>query len=237
MGADLARRHQQALHAVTLGWTSTSAGPPWSSPEDRTIVRLVARDDNLDASPYVSMGDHTIRSTPVSGPPGYEQFVRHHYSRLLGFAHAATGDRGHAEDVVQETLLLALHHWSSAQSGGLPYVRAIMRNVLIDRFRMVERRPSEATWNHDDAFARHDNVDSLEMLAALELLEGISPQQRIVLALRYIDDLSIEDTAAALGMTVGTVKSHTSRGLDTLRRRLRGTRSVHEPTDARSATP
>jgi len=65
-----------------------------------------------------------------------------------------------------------------------------------------------------------DPIDRLDIVAALATLP---PRRRAVLVLRYFSDLSVEDTAAALGCTPGTVKSQAARGLDTLRLRLTDT--------------
>ena len=64
--------------------------------------------------------------------------------------------------------------------------------------------------------------DSTDRIALLEDLRRLSPRQRAVLVLRYFDDLTEADTAAALGISVGTVKSHARDALARLR---------HQPSD------
>ena len=59
--------------------------------------------------------------------------------------------------------------------------------------------------------------DSTDRIALLEDLRRLSPRQRAVLVLRYFDDLTEADTAAALGISVGTVKSHVRDALVRLR--------------------
>lgn len=63
----------------------------------------------------------------------------------------------------------------------------------------------------------HDSSDSADRIALLEDLRRLSPRQRAVLVLRYFDDLTEADTAAALGISVGTVKSHVREALVRLR--------------------
>jgi RNA polymerase sigma factor (sigma-70 family) len=65
----------------------------------------------------------------------------------------------------------------------------------------------------------HDNTDRL---ALLEDLRRLSPRQRAVLVLRYFDDLTEADTAEALGISVGTVKSHARDALARLRNQQSG---------------
>ena len=64
--------------------------------------------------------------------------------------------------------------------------------------------------------------DSTDRIALLEDLRRLSPQQRAVLVLRYFDDLTEADTAAALGLSVGTVKSHVRDALTRLRNQQSG---------------
>ena len=64
--------------------------------------------------------------------------------------------------------------------------------------------------------------DSTDRIALLEDLRRLSPQQRAVLVLRYLDDLTEADTAAALGISVGTVKSHAREALARLRNQPSG---------------
>ncbi len=96
--------------------------------------------------------------------------------------------------------------------------RTVVANLAKDRWRSLGRRPAEAPLQHDVPLAAPDVLldrDAL-MRAARELPMG----QRAVLVLRYFDDLSVEETAKALGITAGTVKSQTSRALSSLRAAL-----------------
>jgi RNA polymerase sigma factor (sigma-70 family) len=64
--------------------------------------------------------------------------------------------------------------------------------------------------------------DSTDRIALLEDMRRLSPRQRAVLVLRYFDDLTEADTAAALGISAGTVKSHVREGLASLRNQPSG---------------
>ena len=72
--------------------------------------------------------------------------------------------------------------------------------------------------------AVHDGL--LDRDALMRAARGLPPGQRAVLVLRYFDDLSVEETAAALGVTAGTVKSQTSRALASLRAALADTTTL-----------
>ncbi|RYP86944.1 hypothetical protein EKO23_08135 [Nocardioides guangzhouensis] len=68
----------------------------------------------------------------------------------------------------------------------------------------------------------HDSADDADRIAQLEDLRRLSPRQRAVLVLRYFDDLTEADTAAAVGISVGTVKSHALDALACLRNQPSG---------------
>ena len=71
--------------------------------------------------------------------------------------------------------------------------------------------------DHDEP-SRQDVADSVVLRASLvQALRALPARQRACVVLRYFDDLSVADTAAALGCTEGTVKSQTSRALASLR--------------------
>jgi RNA polymerase sigma-70 factor (sigma-E family) len=153
----------------------------------------------------------------------FEAFVAASSDRLLRTAYLLTGDAGHAEDVVQSALLRTARRWRSARRSPEAYARTVVANLVKDRWRSLGRRPSEAPLEHDVPLVAHDGPASdgrldrdLLMRAAREL----PPGQRAVLVLRYFDDLSVEETATALGITTGTVKSQTSRALARLRAAL-----------------
>lgn len=152
----------------------------------------------------------------------FDTFVRASSDRLLRTAYLLTGDRGHAEDLVQTALLRTARRWSSARRDPAAYARRVVVNLAKDRWRDLHRRPGEAPLEADVAIPVTDGVADRDQLlrAARALPEG----QRAVLVLRFFDDLSVAETAAALGCTEGTVKSQTARALDRLRSALAPTK-------------
>ena len=157
----------------------------------------------------------------------FDAFVEARLGALVRFAYALTGDLGHAEDLVQ-TALIGVYRRSRRWRPDDPerYVRRAVVNAHLSRFRrrrvvesLVERMPEVPSGTGVDH-------DSEQAEAVRELLAGLSPRQRAVLALRYGADLSEAETAQLLGVTVGTVKSLASRGLARLRADL--DRSAYE---------
>ncbi len=154
----------------------------------------------------------------MSGPgPSFEEFVASRGRDLWRTAWLLTGDAHKAEDLVQTTLAKCWRRWSSIVRDGTPeaYVRRAMVNTYTDWWRRKwnGERPTEVlpeTAMHIDA-SIDERQDTLAALAALP--RG----QRAVLVLRFYEDLTEAQTAEALDISVGTVKSQTSRALRALR--------------------
>ena len=124
------------------------------------------------------------------------------------------GQRAAAEDVAGEALMRAYSRWGSVGDHAAPWVVTVATNLALD---VGRRRTREAP--------RVQLVDQgqvadpqVELRVDLRRALGSLPRrQREVVALRYLGDFSERATAEALGIDVGTVKSHASRGLAALR--------------------
>ena len=128
------------------------------------------------------------------------------------------GDRDLAEDLVAEAFTKAWRAWRTVRQH--PARRAwIVRTALNTHVSWWRRRRREITVaSHEDtaASSQHPALDS-SLAAALRRLPA---RQREVIALRLLLDLDTATTAETLGMPIGTVASHLSRGLATLRREM-----------------
>lgn len=155
---------------------------------------------------------------PAAEKRAFDAFVAASSDRLLRTAYLLCGDRGHAEDLVQTALLRTARRWRTAREQPEAYARRVVVNLAKDRWRTLARRPAEAALESDVEVQPDEAVLDRDVLlrATRELPDG----QRAVLVLRFLDDLSVEDTAAALGCSTGTVKSQTSRALERLRAAL-----------------
>ena len=100
----------------------------------------------------------------------------------------------------------------------LPYARTVVLNATRDTWRRFGRREHLGHEASEDRRTREDGANSrAERDALLTALRGLPHGQRAVLVLRFWEDLSEVDTARALGVSTGTVKSQVSRGLKALR--------------------
>jgi RNA polymerase sigma-70 factor (sigma-E family) len=135
-------------------------------------------------------------------------------------AYLLCGNHHEAEDVVQAAFLkLYLAGPKLARREGLD---AYLRQIVVRTF-IAERR--RVRWKREKLTDALPEVPVSEALAEDKLvvwraLAAVPARQRAVLVLRYWHDLGVEETAAALGCSVGTVKSQANRGLKALRQRL-----------------
>jgi len=148
----------------------------------------------------------------------------HHFDRCADSmrftAFLLCGNHHEAEDVVQSAFLkLYLAGPKLVRREGL---EAYLRQIVVRTF-LAERR--RVRWKREkltDVLPEVPVAESLseDRLVVWRALAAVPAKQRATLVLRYWHDLGVEETAAALGCSEGTVKSNTSRGLKALRQRL-----------------
>ena len=153
-------------------------------------------------------------SGPERGQAGFEEFVAARRQALLRTAYLLTGSHEDAEDLVQVALVKAVPHWSGIADHPEPYVRRILARESVSRWRRRRWRELSTDTLPERSAAAPDPTDRAALHEALAML---APRQRAVIVLRYFDDLSERQTAEALGIGVGTVKSQTRDALARLR--------------------
>ena len=148
--------------------------------------------------------------------PDFAAFVAARTPALLRTAYLLTGDWAAGEDLLQTTLEQCWRRWNRLGAHPEPYVRqAMLRTFLSWRRRRwtgetpTEELPEVAV---DDATSAYDEREQL-----WRALQRLPRRQRASIVLRYFDDLSEQETATALGISVGTVKSQSSKALAALR--------------------
>lgn len=147
--------------------------------------------------------------------------------RLRRYARALTGDRYAADDLVQDTLERALAKWALFRPGGKieSWLMTIMHNIFVNQLRQQAARPEQlafdpATFDPPAPARQEEGLALRDLQAALERLPA---EQREVLLLVTLEEMSYEETARVLGVPVGTVMSRLSRARERLRRLLAGT--------------
>jgi len=141
------------------------------------------------------------------------ELVAARYGTLVGYARLVAGPRD-AEDIVQEALIATFSKPRGLTS--VPVAEAYVRRAIVTRFLDQARRRSRAATDSvesvDVAVASATDLvaDSLDLGAALSRL---APRERACVALRYLDGLSVSETARVLGLAEGSVRRYVSDGI------------------------
>jgi len=167
----------------------------------------------------------------------FHSFFEAHYAELARLARLVTGEAEVADDLAADALLEVWRYWDRVVAADSPvgYARGILVNLARNRIRRLRRERrgllgmvplwSERTYASD--------VDVSSVLDVRAALRRLPYRRRECVVLRYAFDLSEQETARILGVTVGTVKSQTSRGVAQLAALL-GTPRQAEPPGAQA---
>ena len=151
--------------------------------------------------------------------PGFDAVFEEFRRPALRLAYVLTGDATEAEDVVAEAFARMYPHYlkgNIAEPGA--YLRRTVVNVVRGRFRrLATRRNYEARARAVEPSVGSGDAGVVERDALHAALATLAPRQRAAVVLRVVEDLSEAETAAMLGISVGSVKAYVSRGLDRLR--------------------
>ncbi|GAA3497487.1 SigE family RNA polymerase sigma factor [Streptomyces prasinosporus] len=151
----------------------------------------------------------------------FEEYVRTRQDALLRSARRLVPDPVDAQDLLQTALARTYGRWETIEDKRLAdaYLRRVMINTRTEwwRARRLEEVPTEQLPETcvDDAAEQHADRALL-----VDVLGVLAPKQRSVVVLRHWEQMSTEETAAALGMSAGTVKSTLHRALARLREEL-----------------
>ncbi|MEY9935554.1 RNA polymerase sigma-70 factor (sigma-E family) [Catenulispora sp. GP43] len=146
----------------------------------------------------------------------FDEFVLARQQRLLRTAYLLCGDWHLAEDLTQNALAKVYTAWNRIQRVEQidGYVHRILFRTYVDTYRRRRKREILSAAVPDVAGT---GIASDVRLTLLSALAEVTPRYRAVLVLRFWEDRSVDETADALGISAGSVKSHTHRGLHQLR--------------------
>ncbi|GAA3264954.1 SigE family RNA polymerase sigma factor [Dactylosporangium vinaceum] len=153
----------------------------------------------------------------------FHEFVAQRRGALLHTARLLTaGDAHLAEDLVQTALTKLYVSWSAFRRAHNPdgYVRRVLVNALTDERRRVWRRFERSVPDLPEQAGPDAATDDPELA---EALRALPPRMRAAVVFRFVYELDVAETAQALGISAGTVKSQTARALGKLRERLQST--------------
>lgn len=148
------------------------------------------------------------------------QFVEAHYASLFRTAFLLTGDRHAAEDLLQDALAKS---WAFAQRTAIEQPGAFLRRCMVNQYlsqwrrrRLFQEEPTDLTVMPDEVPV--DGAGPLEARDAMwQALARLPRHQRVILVLRFYEDMTEAQIADLLGVSVGSVRSGSWRGLERLR--------------------
>jgi RNA polymerase sigma-70 factor (ECF subfamily) len=152
-----------------------------------------------------------------------------HIPRLRRYARALTGDMTSAEDLVQDTLERAWRRLSLWRSGSdlRAWLFTIMHNIFVNQLRGGSQRQNQAAeLAASDLSVTAPQEDRLILRDLNKALGNLSHDQREVVLLVGLEQMSYEEAAKVLGIPIGTVMSRLSRGRDQLRATMSGMGAV-----------
>jgi len=166
----------------------------------------------------------------------FEAFVLAASPALFRSAFLLTGDRSDADDLLQSALLRTLRRWDAITGPPAAYAFTVLVNLSRDRHRNERRRPLRTPDDDVPDRPATDEVDRLiERHAITHAAWQLPAAQREVLACRFVMDLTVAETARALSLPEGTVKSYTARALGRMRVLLDEHESARHESEVRNA--
>ena len=166
---------------------------------------------------------------------GFEAFCEAEHRRLVGALTLWCGDRGVAEEVVQEAFARAYREWQRVRRLDQPaaWVRRVAMNLATSRFRrrQAEGRATRRLGGH--RAEDHHDPDVSQELTVRRALGELSEAQRTMLVLRYYLDVPVSEVAALTGRSESAVTSLTQRAIGALRTHVEVDDPLEEPVAER----
>jgi RNA polymerase sigma-70 factor, ECF subfamily len=186
----------------------TQAAPRSEQPDREHIRRLVERGQQGDRD-------------------ALEELYLIHFDRIYGYLHMSVGNRHDAEDLTTQTFLKMLESIGRFRFRSAPFSAWLFRiahNLAMDHFRAGRRwQPEEEVPEppgQEELSAEDQAMHSIGRASMLELIEGLSPEQRQVLTLKFVFSFGNAEVATILGKTEGAVKSLQHRALVSLQKQI-----------------
>jgi RNA polymerase sigma-70 factor (sigma-E family) len=166
----------------------------------------------MTTTSYVDPGGQ-VEPRDADTSAAFDEFVAARSRALLRTAYLLTHDHALAEDLLQASLAKAWFSWKRIKGEPEPYVRKILVNTYATWWRR-KWNGEQPTERLPESAAPETSAEPTDLWTAMERLPR---RMRAVVVLRFFEDLTEAQTADALGCSVGTVKSQTSKALAKLR--------------------
>jgi RNA polymerase sigma-70 factor (ECF subfamily) len=158
----------------------------------------------------------TVEGATVISSTAFAEFYDHALDEVYGYlARSVVGNRSVAEDLTQETFAAAAVAAKAGRPEALtmPWIMGVARHKLVDHYRRTARdeRHLALVWaDRSDSF-EVDFPDDADPPRVLEMLRDLSPEHRLVMILKYVDELSAQEIAIMLDRSLEAAKSLLSR--------------------------
>lgn len=153
-------------------------------------------------------------SRAVMTPDAFAEFYERTFRDVYRYVfRAVVGDRALAEDLTQETFaaVVKAFHEGRAEVDSMPWMIGVARHKVIDHYRKAEseQRRLATVWAERSTGSdeQEEDLDDQDPARLLEILRGVSPIHRLVLILRYVDDLAVTEVARSLGRSIHATES------------------------------
>jgi len=185
-------------------------------PYERAVVTITDEHD-----------ERALIEAAQADPARFVDLYDRHFHRVYGYVIRRTGSRAEAEDITSHVFERALANLSRFEWRGVPFAAWLYRiaaNALVDARADARRRQTE----HDGSDPPPDVPDGRESEAIerramlFQLVERLPEAQRQVIEMRFVDEKSIREIAAALDRSEGAVKQLQLRALENLRKSMEG---------------
>ena len=163
-----------------------------------------------------------IAALAALDPSAWNELFEQYYRKMYNFAYVRTGDVSAAEEIASEVFAAAARGISRYRETGAPigaWLYRIARNITADHVDKRRRRPFVSL----DAAEIDPEDPALDIEDAADIARGLARltrDQQDVIALRFYNDCSLQEAAAAMGKSIGAVKLLQHRALAALRRQL-----------------
>ncbi len=154
--------------------------------------------------------------SPMCLPAAFAEFYDHAAREVFRYlARALLGDRAAAEDLTQETFTAVVIAARAGRPEALtmPWVMGVARHKLVDHYRRAARdeRHLELAWAQSSGSVELDPLDGADPARVLEMMCRLSPEHRLVLILKYVDELAVQEIATTLRRSLHATNSLLSR--------------------------
>jgi RNA polymerase sigma-70 factor (ECF subfamily) len=188
---------------------------------------MVERAPELDRRSTAKAVRRLVERAQLGNRDALEELYLIHFDRIYSYLHLSVGNRHDAEDLTTQTFVRMLEAIGRFRWREVPFSAWLFRiahNLAMDHFRANRRVQTEEKVPEpegaEESSAEDQALHSLGRAGMLELIEGLSSEQRQVLTLKFLYGFANSEVATILGKTEGAVKSLQHRALASLQKQV-----------------